>query len=136
MASRDDEAMLCIVEEERRSHRRSRPARVPRYFQITALVWSAISSDHQPPEIHFKTVSVESLENRYLVMVDIKNVGDEAATEVHISAELKDAKDSTQRSTVKIDYLASKSTQRVGFYFESDPEAGELTFIPDNYLEP
>lgn len=103
---------------------------------IGYLVWSAISSDHQPPEIHFKTVSVESLENRYLVMVDIKNVGDEAATEVHISAELKDAKDSTQRSTVKIDYLASKSTQRVGFYFESDPEAGELTFIPDNYLEP
>ena len=38
MASRDDEAMLCIVEEERRSHRRSRPARVPRYFQSTALV--------------------------------------------------------------------------------------------------
>src|SRR5690554_7562772 len=37
MASRDDGAMFCIVEEERRSHRRSRPARVPRYFQITAL---------------------------------------------------------------------------------------------------
>jgi len=37
MASRDDEAMLCIVEEKRRSHRRSRPARVPKYFQIAAL---------------------------------------------------------------------------------------------------
>ena len=37
MASRNDEAMWCIAEEERRSHRRSRPTRVHRYFQIDAL---------------------------------------------------------------------------------------------------
>src|SRR5690554_3972888 len=47
MASRDDETMLCIVEEERRSHRRSRPARVPRYFQIAALARAAHPPGHQ-----------------------------------------------------------------------------------------
>ena len=41
MARRDDEAILRIGEEERRSHRRSRPARVPEYFQNAALVFAS-----------------------------------------------------------------------------------------------
>lgn len=104
-------------------------------FTFGYLLWTAISNKDLPPTIHFKVIATQSLEKNYLVMVDVENIGDKAATVLNLEGRLKIA-NGLQRSTAQVDYLASKSTQRVGFYFKSNPADGELTFMPMNYQEP
>lgn len=105
-------------------------------FTIGYLLWSAFSNDNEPPKIHFSVVSTEALEQQYLVLVDVSNMGDKTASDLHLEGKLTNGNGLVQRSSVQVSYLASKSTQRVGFYFTTDPTLGELTFSPIGYLEP
>jgi uncharacterized protein (TIGR02588 family) len=105
-------------------------------FTVIYLVWSAFSNTNQPPDIQFSVVSIESLEQQYLALVDVKNIGDKTAADLHLEARLSNANGRIQRSTAQVSYLAPDSTQRIGFYFTSDPAEGELTFNPMGYQEP
>lgn len=105
-------------------------------FTVVYLLWSAFSNANQPPNIHFSVVRTESLDQQYLVLVDVKNMGDKTASDLHLEANLNDASGRIQRSTAQVSYLAPASNQRVGFYFTSDPADGELTFKPLGYQEP
>jgi uncharacterized protein (TIGR02588 family) len=103
---------------------------------VVYLLWAAINNKNQPPTIHFNVIGTQSLEKQYLVLVDVENIGEKTATDLHVEGQLKSANDLIQRSTAQVDYLAAQSTQRVGFYFKSNPADGELTFTPMNYQEP
>jgi|SRR5690554_3126284 len=105
-------------------------------FTVIYLVWSAFSNTNQPPDIHFSVVRTESLEQQFLVLVDVKNSGDKAVSDLHLEASLSNPNGHIQRSTAQVSYLAPDSNQRVGFYFTSDPAEGELTFTPLGYQEP
>ncbi|MCL5974780.1 MAG: hypothetical protein M1270_02960 [Gammaproteobacteria bacterium] len=105
-------------------------------FTVVYLMWSAFSNANQPPNINFSVVGTESLDQQYLVLVDVKNLGDKTASDLHLEASLNDADGRTQRSTAQVSYLAPNSNQRVGFYFISNPADGELTFKPLGYQEP
>jgi uncharacterized protein (TIGR02588 family) len=100
------------------------------------LLWAAMSNDNEPPNIHFNVITIESLEKQYLVLVDVENIGDTTATVLYLEGQLKNADGLVQRSTAQVNYLASQSIQRVGFYFKSNPAEGALSFIPLNYQEP
>ncbi|WP_417551122.1 hypothetical protein [Methylophaga sp.] len=103
---------------------------------VIYLVWSAFSNTHKPPNIHFSVVSIEALEDQYLVLVDVKNSGDKTASELNLEGRLVSPNGHLQRSTTQVSYLAPDSNQRVGFYFTSDPAQGELTLSPMGYQEP
>jgi uncharacterized protein (TIGR02588 family) len=103
---------------------------------VIYLVWSAFSNTHKPPNIQFSVVSIEALEDQYLVLVDVKNSGDKTASELNLEGRLVSPNGHLQRSTTQVSYLAPDSNQRVGFYFTSDPAQGELTLSPMGYQEP
>ena len=103
---------------------------------VIYLVWSAFSNTNQPPNIQFSVVRIEALEQQYLVLVDVKNSGDKTVSDLLLEACLTDGDGSMQSSTSQVSYLAPSSSQRVGFYFTSDPAKGELSFTPIGYQEP
>lgn len=103
---------------------------------VIYLVWSAFSNANQPPYIQFSVVKIEALEQKYLVLVDVKNRGDKTASDLLLEARLTSAEGSRQSATSQVSYLAPSSSQRVGFYFTSDPAEGELSFTPIGYQEP
>lgn len=105
-------------------------------FTVVYLVWSAFSNTNQSPNIQFSLVKIQSLEQQYLVLVDVKNIGDKTASDLYLEARLSSDIGRMLRSTTQVSYLAPSSTQRVGFYFKSDPAQGELTFSPLGYQEP
>lgn len=105
-------------------------------FTVAYLVWSAFSNANQPPTIQFSVVKIETLEQQYLVLVDVKNTGDKTASDLLLEARLTSADGSMQSATSQVSYLAPSSSQRVGFYFTSDPAKGELNFTPMGYQEP
>lgn len=105
-------------------------------FTVGYLLWSASTNDDKPPNIHFNVIAVESVDDQYLVRVDVKNIGDKTATDLHLEGRIENSNGPIQRSTMRVDYLASGSTQRVGFYFNTNPAEGTLTFVPMGYQEP
>jgi uncharacterized protein (TIGR02588 family) len=103
---------------------------------VIYLVLSAFSNTNHPPNVQFNVVNIEALEQQYLVLVDVKNTGDKTASDLLLEARLMSVDRSMQSATSKVSYLAPSSSQRVGFYFTSDPAKGELTFTPMGYQEP
>lgn len=103
---------------------------------VIYLVWSAFSNANHPPNVQFNVINIEAFEQQYLVLVDVKNTGDKTASDLLLEARLTSADGSMQSATSQVSYLAPSSSQRVGFYFTSDPAKGELTFTPIGYQEP
>ena len=105
-------------------------------FTVVYLVWAALTNTDQPPSIDFNVVRTEVVQNQHMVLVEVKNNGDRTVSELQLEARLTDPSGKLQRSVSQVNYLATQSTQRVGFYFTSDPTKGELTFITMGYQEP
>ncbi|WP_139141573.1 hypothetical protein [Pseudohongiella acticola] len=105
-------------------------------FTIVYLAWLAATAGEQPPDIEFDVVSVEPVMQRYLVLVDVSNRGDQTASALQLESRLVRANEDTLSATSQVDYLAAESTRRVGFYFPANPATGELEFVPLGYQEP
>lgn len=100
------------------------------------LGWSASSNGDAPPQIEFEIVDIQMLPNNHLVRVIVRNRGGQVAMSLNIEARLQVVDDDPEQSTALVDYLAIESQQEIGFYFKSNPAAGELTFRALNFQVP
>ncbi len=92
-------------------------------------------SPSNPPIFHTQVKAVRLLEGNYHVPVIVENIGNQAAREVHVTAELKtDAEAAKAEET--IDFLASDEETTVTFIFTSDPRQGDLSISVIAFREP
>ncbi len=124
--------------------RRQRTAAEWAVFAVAALVivlvagvlvvgWAAGSSD--PPRFRTQMKTVRALEGGYQVPVEVQNVGDQAAANVKVSAELQ-AGAKTRKTEETIDFLAPAEKTMVTFVFDRDPTKGHLSVSVSAFREP
>ena len=103
---------------------------------VVYLTHAALQGSGNPPDIHFELVSIHLGEAGYLVLVDVSNPGGATAADLQLEAQLQGNGAAPETVSSQLDYLAPRSTRRVGFYFATDPARGELMFRPLGYREP
>lgn len=91
------------------------------------LVWDMIVNTRaDPPAFRVETDTPRTERGAHYVDVTVENVGDEAAENVQVMAELSMGDTVAAESDQVIDILSGGASTDLTFVFESDPRAGEL----------
>ena len=103
---------------------------------IGFMLYQAITSTSAPPVIQLTTKSVAVVETGYLVVFEAENTGEETASNVAIEGEIKNGKESVEKSSITIDYIPSHSKQKGGLYFSKNPQQFDLAIRAAGYTKP
>ena len=102
---------------------------------LGTFVYEARRGDGAPPAIEVRVDSITRVGALHHVAVTIRNRGDAPAASVTIEGALSGA-DSTERSSVTIDYLPERSERTAGVFFTGAPAANGPTFRVMGYVTP
>ncbi len=103
---------------------------------VTAVLiadWALGPSD--PPRFRITVNSVRHREGGYQVPVEVENVGNQAAAEVQVGAELQSGA-GVSEAEVTIDFVAPKEKTTVTLVFDRDPRKGRLSVSVNSFREP
>lgn len=101
---------------------------------IGAIAVEAMSSD-DPARPVASVETTERVGERYEVTVTIENRGDLAAEQVQVLASL-DVDGETSEGDQVVDFLAGGDEEELVFYFDDDPDDGELTVEVTGFTVP
>ncbi|MDP1793898.1 MAG: hypothetical protein Q8K63_07140 [Acidimicrobiales bacterium] len=125
------------------SERRERTSAEWVTFAVAALVLltmigliarEAVKSD-APPRPVATIGPTKQVGERYEVSVSVKNRGDLAAEQVQVLASLEVDGETTEGDQV-VDFLAGGDEEELVFYFDDDPDDGELTVDVTGFTVP
>jgi|SRR5690606_1423729 len=103
---------------------------------FTYLGWVALTEQQTPPEIAFHINEINTLENGYLVQLEISNSGSQSIAALHFEGHLVLQEGEPEISSGTVDYVPAHSKSNIGLFFENDPGKGELKFKALGYQEP
>lgn len=100
------------------------------------LTWAAVTEEQAPPHFIFKIDEVAAVGERFLVEVEVTNLGSQSIAGLEVEGELQSDGEKPEIASAQIDYVPSKSQRDVGLFFSTDPRAGQLSFRALGYQEP
>lgn len=89
-----------------------------------------------PPDVLFSIKKISPVSKGFLVEVEVTNTGTQSLAAVYVEGHLRSEMQEPEISHVLLDYLPSRSTSSVGFFFTGDPRIGALEFRPSGYQQP
>lgn len=102
---------------------------------IAVLVWAAFGSSNDTARFEAVIDRTEERSGAFHVMVSVKNVGDETASDVSVYAEVGEGVAAT-RVQQTVDQLFGGERQQLTFVFPEDPDEGPLEVGVESYQEP
>lgn len=101
------------------------------------LAWHALRGEDGPPDPVLQVEHIEAMSSGgFLVRLQVRNAGSQAATDLHIAGELRGAGADVERSQARIDHLPAGASREAGLYFTRDPRLGELALRAQGYQAP
>ena len=100
------------------------------------LTWTALNNEKSPPDISFDIDAITAMEAGFLVTVNVSNSGSESAAALQVQGVLSKNGVESETYTMEIDYIPSRSTREIGFFFKKDPRTGLLEFNALGYQKP
>ncbi len=101
---------------------------------IGAIATEALKS-HTPPRPVATVQQTQRVDDRYEVTVSVENRGDLAAEQVQVVASLEIDGETTEGDQA-VDFLAGGNDQELVFYFEDNPDDGELSVEVTGFTVP
>jgi uncharacterized protein (TIGR02588 family) len=89
---------------------------------VALIMSQAVSTPQPAAPVAERRGAVSRLEGRFVVPVKVTNLGDEAAQNVQIVAELQ-VGDLVETGDQSIDFLSGGESETVYFVFDNDPDA-------------
>jgi uncharacterized protein (TIGR02588 family) len=102
---------------------------------VGALVVEA-AEDPSPPAIELAGEAVVAAEGGHLLIVRVRNAGEETAAELVVEGTLSDGAGTVETAEVTFDYLAPRSERRGGLFFARDPARFAVELRPKSYRRP
>lgn len=100
------------------------------------LAHEALFGGDRPPDLRATVETVQAMENGTLVIVSVRNDGDQAAGDVAVTAKRSTgAQDAVK--TIRFDYIAAQGIRRGAFMLaDQGIERGDLAIDIQGYVEP
>lgn len=105
-------------------------------FSVGYISYQSIIKESKPPELNVKVSSVNKQLNGYLVEFKVKNEGDETASNVVIEGQIRNGDEEVEKKTTTIDYIASGSEKKAGFFYTENPQKYKLEIKALGYEKP
>lgn len=98
------------------------------------MVFKALTDSSAPPLVQLRILEVTASSSGYLVRIEARNTGDEAAAELGVEGTAQ-LGGTAQTSSATFDFLPPDSVREGGLFFSGDPR-GTLTLRVLGYREP
>lgn len=98
------------------------------------MVFKALTDSGAPPLVQLRVLEVTASSGGYLVRIEARNTGDEAAAELGVEGTAQ-LGGTPQTSSATFDFLPPDSVREGGLFFSGDPR-GSLTLRVLGYREP
>lgn len=99
------------------------------------LLFEALTGGDRPPEVVLRVVATEPSGEGFLVRLEARNLGDEAAAELNVEGSVERGGRTVETSDLTFDFLPPASAREGGLFFSEDPR-GALSLRALGYREP
>lgn len=105
-------------------------------FSVGYIAFKGITERDSPPDLVVSITSVKPVASGYLVEFKVKNEGEKNAANIVIEGKLAKNDGDFDTKTTTINYIASKSEQSGGLYYEENPALNKLNIKAVGYENP
>lgn len=99
------------------------------------LLFEAFTDAERPPEVVLRVIAIEPSGEGFLVRLEVRNTGDEAAAELSVEGSIERGGRTLETSEITFDFLPPASVREGGLFFSEDPR-GALSLRALGYREP
>lgn len=99
------------------------------------LLFEAFTGGERPPEVVLRVIAVEPSGEGFLVRLEARNTGDEAAAELSVEGSIERGGRTLETSDLTFDFLPAASAREGGLFFSENPR-GALSLRALGYREP
>lgn len=103
---------------------------------IGTTVYRAVTEESTPPKLAISVVSIEPVENGFLVKFSVANTGNQTAAGLTVEGVLKTGEETAEASTVTLTYSPANSFREGGLFFTKDPRQYDLQIRALGYEKP
>ncbi len=105
-------------------------------LSVGYIAFKGFTERDSPPDLVVSVTSIKTVTSGYLVEFKVKNEGEKTAANVVIEGKLAKNDEDFDTKTTTINYIASKSEQSGGLYYEEDPAQNKLVIKAVGYENP
>lgn len=103
---------------------------------IGTMFYRAITEESTPPTLAFAVISIEPIDNGFLVKFSVANTGDQTAAGLTVEGILKSGEEDAETSTATLTYAPANSVRHGGFFFTKNPHQYDLQIRGLGYEKP